>query len=455
MQRWHKTVSEIYGPLLVVDMVETPMYEELVEIQMNDGSIRKGRVLEAHKGKAVVQIFGGTQGISTSGTKARFLGKPATFTVNKGVMGRIFTGIGEVKDGGPEIISGTELNINGNPINPYMRAYPDDFIQTGISAIDVLNTLVRGQKLPVFSISGLPHSRLVAQIIRQAQVRKEDTDFVVVFGAMGITYEEAQFFIDESKSSGALSKTTMFLNLANDPIIERITLPRLALTTAEYLAYEKDMHVLVILSDMTNYCNAVREISSARKEIPGRRGYPGYMYTDLASLYERAGRIKDKEGSITQLPILTMPEGDKTHPIPDLTGYITEGQIAMSLSLEKKGIYPPVDVLGSLSRLKDEGTGEGKTRDDHSNVANQLFAAYAKGLDLKDLAQILGESSLSATDQAYIAFADAFEQKLINQGFTEERSIEDSLDIAWEIMKIIPRKELKRVKPDQIEKYMK
>ncbi|MFW5703281.1 MAG: V-type ATP synthase subunit B [Patescibacteria group bacterium] len=455
MQRWHKTVSEIYGPLLVVDMVDTPMYEELVEIQMEDGSIRKGRVLEAHKGKAVVQIFGGTQGISTSGTKARFLGKPATFTVNKGVMGRIFTGLGEVKDDGPEIISGNELNINGNPINPYMRAYPDDFIQTGVSAIDVLNTLVRGQKLPVFSISGLPHSRLVAQIIRQAQVRNDETDFVVVFGAMGITYEEAQFFIDESKSSGALSKTTMFLNLANDPIIERITLPRLALTTAEYLAYEKNMHVLVILSDMTNYCNAVREISSARKEIPGRRGYPGYMYTDLASLYERAGRIKDKEGSITQLPILTMPEGDKTHPIPDLTGYITEGQIAMSLSLEKKGIYPPVDVLGSLSRLKDEGTGEGKTREDHSNVANQLFAAYAKGLDLKDLAQILGESSLSATDQAYIAFADAFEQKLINQGFTEERSIEDSLDIAWEILKILPRKELKRVKPEQIEKYMK
>jgi len=457
MKAWHKTVTELYGPILVVEGIENPKYEELVEVRTPDGKIRRGRVLEAHKGKALVQLFGSTAGIDIEQTEAAFLGETLKLDVSTDMLGRVFTGLGEALDGGPAIIGDQRLDINGAPINPYQREFPDDFIQTGISTIDGLNTLVRGQKLPIFSVSGLPHSELAGQIARQASVRSEGEDgkgFAIVFGAIGITFEESQYFINEFTKTGALGRTALFVNLANDPVIERVTLPRLALTTAEYLAYEKGMHVLVILTDITNYCNALREISAARKEVPGRRGYPGYMYTDLASLYERAGRVQGASGSVTQIPILTMPEDDKTHPIPDLTGYITEGQIVLSRDLHRKGIYPPVDVLPSLSRLKDKGIDEGKTREDHSGVLNQLFAAYAKGKEVRELAQILGESSLSNEDRQFIAFVDAFEDRFVQQGIEENRDIIETLDLGWELLSLLPRKELKRVKPAMIDKYM-
>lgn len=455
MLTWYKNLQELYGPILVVEGVETPLFEELVEVKLADGSIRQGRVLEAHAGKALVQIFGSTTSLDLEKTQVRFLGDTFQLGVNQSMLGRVFSGFGNVIDGGPAILPEKKLDINGAPINPAQREFPDDFIQTGISTIDGLNTLVRGQKLPIFSGSGLPHSELAAQIARQATVttagKEEDSDFAIVFGAIGITFEESQFFIREFERTGALARTALYINLADDPVIERITLPRLALTTAEYLAYEKNMHVLVILTDITNYCNALREISAARKEVPGRRGYPGYMYTDLALLYERAGRVKGSSGSVTQLPILTMPEDDKTHPIPDLTGYITEGQIVLSRELHRKGVYPSVDVLPSLSRIK---VSDKKTREDHSGVANQLFAAYAKGKEVRELAQILGESSLSAEDKQYIRFVDAFEDRFVRQGHDENRTIAETLDIGWELLALLPRKELKRVKPAMIEKYL-
>ncbi|HRN86160.1 MAG TPA: V-type ATP synthase subunit B [Candidatus Dojkabacteria bacterium] len=457
MKKWYKTIKELYGPLLIVEGVENAKFEDLVEVETQDGEIRKGRVLEARDDRAVVQMFDTTSGIDIKNSKASFLGKTLKLGVSELMLGRVFNGFGDVMDGGEEIIPDKELDINGFPLNPFMREFPEDFIQTGVSTIDVMNTLVQGQKLPIFSVAGLPHSKLAAQIVRQSKVIKEgkvDSNFAIVFGAIGITFEESQFFINEFKKTGALFKTVMFINLANDPVIERITLPRLALTTAEYLAYEKNMNVLVVLTDITNYCNSLREVSAARKEVPGRRSYPGYMYTDLASLYERAGKVDGSTGSITQLPILTMPEGDKTHPIPDLTGYITEGQIVLAPELEKKGINPPVAVLASLSRLMNKGIGEGKTREDHSGVANQLFAGYAKGRELRELAQILGESSLSEDDRKFVQFVDAFEKEFVNQGYENDRSIEESLNLGWKLLAMLPEKELKRVKKEHIEKYM-
>lgn len=457
MKKWYKTIKELYGPLLIVEGVENARFEDLVEVETQNGDIRRGRVLEASQDKAVVQMFDSTAGINIDNSKARFLGKTLKLGVSELMLGRVFTGFGNVADDGEEIIAEKEVDINGNPLNPYKREYPEDFIQTGVSTIDVMNTLVQGQKLPIFSVAGLPHSKLAAQIVRQSKVVKDgkvDANFAIVFGAIGITFEESQFFINEFKKTGALYRTVMFMNLANDPVIERITLPRLALTTAEYLAYEKDMNVLVVLTDITNYCNSLREVSAARREVPGRRSYPGYMYTDLASLYERAGKVDGSKGSITQLPILTMPEGDKTHPIPDLTGYITEGQIVLSAELEKKGVNPPVAVLASLSRLMNKGIGEGKTREDHSGVANQLFAAYAKGRELRELAQILGESSLSEDDRKFVEFVDAFEKIFVNQGYEEDRTIEQSLGISWKLLALLPRKELKRIKQEMIDKYL-
>lgn len=457
MKKWYKTIKELYGPLLIVEGVENARFEDLVEVETQNGDIRRGRVLEASQDKAVVQMFDSTAGINIDNSKARFLGKTLKLGVSELMLGRVFTGFGNVADDGEEIIAEKEVDINGNPLNPYKREYPEDFIQTGVSTIDVMNTLVQGQKLPIFSVAGLPHSKLAAQIVRQSKVVKNgkvDANFAIVFGAIGITFEESQFFINEFKKTGALYRTVMFMNLANDPVIERITLPRLALTTAEYLAYEKDMNVLVVLTDITNYCNSLREVSAARREVPGRRSYPGYMYTDLASLYERAGKVDGSKGSITQLPILTMPEGDKTHPIPDLTGYITEGQIVLSPELEKKGVNPPVAVLASLSRLMNKGIGEGKTREDHSGVANQLFAAYAKGRELRELAQILGESSLSEDDRKFVEFVDAFEKIFVNQGYEEDRTIEQSLGISWKLLALLPRKELKRIKQEMIDKYL-
>lgn len=457
MKKWYKTIKELYGPLLIVEGVENARFEDLVEVETQNGDIRRGRVLEASEDKAVVQMFDSTAGINIENSSARFLGKTLKLGVSELMLGRVFTGFGNVADDGEEIIAEKEVDINGNPLNPFKREYPEDFIQTGVSTIDVMNTLVQGQKLPIFSVAGLPHSKLAAQIVRQSKVVKDgkvDANFAIVFGAIGITFEESQFFINEFKKTGALYRTVMFMNLANDPVIERITLPRLALTTAEYLAYEKDMNVLVVLTDITNYCNSLREVSAARREVPGRRSYPGYMYTDLASLYERAGKVDGSKGSITQLPILTMPEGDKTHPIPDLTGYITEGQIVLSPELEKKGVNPPVAVLASLSRLMNKGIGEGKTREDHSGVANQLFAAYAKGRELRELAQILGESSLSEDDRKFVEFVDAFEKVFVNQGYDEDRTIEQSLDISWKLLALLPRKELKRIKQEMIDKYL-
>ena len=469
MSTAYKTVSDIAGPLLMVEGVEGVTYDELCEVELTDGSRRFGKVLEAREGLAVVQLFESTQGATTEGTKVRFLGRTFELGVSEDMLGRIFSGAGAPIDNGPDVIPEKKLDINGAPINPASREFPEDFIQTGISTIDVLNTLVRGQKLPIFSGAGLPHAQIAAQIARQARVLTEkevaegkgadvaekDGKFAVVFAAMGVTYEEAQFFKNEFEKTGALSRAVLFLNTADNPVAERIATPRLALTAAEYLAYELDYHVTVIITDMTNYCEALREISAARKEVPGRRGYPGYLYTDLATLYERAGRIKGKRGSITQIPILTMPEDDVTHPIPDLTGYITEGQIRLDRGLHQSGIYPPVIPMGSLSRLKGKAQGEGVTREDHSGMDAQLTAAYARGTEVRELAVILGESSLSDTDKAYLTFADRFEKEFIAQGENENRSIFDSLEIGWNLLTILPRSELKRVKGEHVDKYMK
>ena len=453
MRKEYKTIREVVGPLMLVDGVEGVKYDELVEIEEAGGDVRVGKVLEVNGDKAMVQLFESAQGLRIADSKARFLGHSIELKVSPDMLGRVFDGMGRPIDGGPEIIPEESLNINGSPMNPAARDYPAEFIQTGISAIDGLNTLVRGQKLPVFSGSGLPHAQLAAQIARQAKVRGTDEKFAVVFGAMGITFEEADFFIKDFRRTGAIDRAVLFMNLANDPAVERISTPRMAITCAEYLAYELGMHVLVILTDITNYAEALREISAARKEVPGRRGYPGYLYTDLASLYERAGRIRGKKGSITQIPILTMPEDDKTHPIPDLTGYITEGQIILSRELHLKGIVPPIDVLPSLSRLKDKGIGEGKTRADHSGVMNQLFSAYARGKEAKDLAVILGDAALSETDKLYAKFADAFEKEYVSQGYNTDRSIEETLDIGWKLLRILPRSELKRIKDEYLDQY--
>ncbi|MBD3328059.1 V-type ATP synthase subunit B [Candidatus Peregrinibacteria bacterium] len=452
MQKEYKTLTEIAGPLVLVEGVEGVKYEELVEITTEEGSRRMGKVLEINKDKALVQMFESPQGIATEGTKAKFLGRPLEIGVSEDMLGRIFSGNGDPIDGGAEIIPDQKININGAPINPYSRDYPADFIQTGISTIDCLNTLVRGQKLPVFSGSGLPHSRVAAQIARQAKVQGGEGDFAVVFGAMGVTFEEAEYFTNEFKKTGAINRSVLFINTAADPVVERIATPRMALTTAEYLAFEKGMHVLVILTDLTNYCEALREVSAARKEVPGRRGYPGYLYTDLATIYERAGRVKGKKGSITQIPILTMPEDDITHPIPDLTGYITEGQIVLGRDLHQKGLYPPVNVLPSLSRLSP--TARKVTREDHEGVFGQMYASFARGLEVRDLAIILGESALSETDLQYLQFANDFEQKFINQGENEDRDIQETLSISWDLMTLLPKHELKRVKEEYVEKYL-
>ncbi len=449
----YTSVSRIAGPLMVVDKIEGVAYGEIVEITTPDGEKRTGQVLEARGNMAVVQVFEGTTALNTNETKVRFTGETAKIGVSLEMLGRIFNGAGKPIDGGPEIIPEKKLDINGYPLNPVSRNPPNAFVQTGISTIDGTNTLVRGQKLPIFSGSGLPHNTLAAQIARQAKVRGEGEQFAVVFAAMGITNEEANYFMEEFKKTGALENAVVFINLANDPAIERIITPRLALTTAEYLAYEKDMHVLVVLTDMTNYCEALREIAAARNEVPGRRGFPGYMYTDLATLYERAGRVKGRKGTVTQISILTMPHDDITHPIPDLTGYITEGQIVLSRELHRKGIYPPVDVLPSLSRLMGNGIGEGKTREDHSKVINQAYAAYAEGRGLRDLVAVVGEEALTERDRAYLKFADEFEKKLVTQGKDEDRSIEETLDLVWELLTILPEEELKRVSDDLIKKY--
>jgi len=452
MQKEYKTLKSVAGPLILVEGVEGVKYEELVEMTTAEGSVRMGRVLEVHNDTALVQMFESTQGIATEGTKAKFLGKSMEIGVSPDMLGRVFSGSGKPIDGGAAIIPEKKLNINGAPLNPYSRDFPNDFYQTGISTIDCLNTLVRGQKLPIFSGAGLPHSRVAAQIARQCKVRGEESNTAVIFAAMGVTFEEAEYFTNEFKKTGAINRSVMFLNTAADPVVERIATPRLALTTAEYLAFEKDMHVLVILTDLTNYCEALREVSAARKEVPGRRGYPGYLYTDLATLYERAGRVKGKKGSITQIPILTMPEDDITHPIPDLTGYITEGQIVLSRELHREGIYPPVNVLPSLSRLSP--TARKITREDHEGVFGQMYAAFARGLEVRDLAVILGESALSDIDLKYLQFAKSFEQKFISQSETEDRSIEETLDLSWKLMSALPKSELKRVKDEYIDKYL-
>jgi V/A-type H+-transporting ATPase subunit B len=454
MLKEYKTVSEVVGPLMAVEGVEGVKFDELVEVQLQTGEIRHGQVLEVNGDKAMVQIFEGPSGINIKDTKVRFRGKPLSIDVSEDMVGRVFNGLGEPMDDGPDIIPETSLDVNGQAINPIARDYPDEFIQTGISAIDHLNTLVRGQKLPVFSGSGLPHKELAAQIARQAAVLNSDEKFAVVFAAMGITFDEAEYFMEDFRKTGAIDRSVMFINLANDPAIERIATPKMALTTAEYLAFEKDMHVLVIMTDMTYYCEALREISAARREVPGRRGYPGYLYTNLSTLYERAGRLVGKKGSVTQIPILSMPEDDITHPIPDLTGYITEGQIILSRDLDKQGLKPPINVLPSLSRLKDKGTGEGKTRKDHAPTMNQLFAAYAKGIEAKELAVVLGESALSDTDKLYVEFTKRFEAEYINQGFYTNRSIEETLTLGWELLSILPRTELKRISSALIEEFM-
>ncbi|MFW6136503.1 MAG: V-type ATP synthase subunit B [Candidatus Aminicenantaceae bacterium] len=453
MHKEYLTVSNIVGPLVIVEKIRDVKYAELVEIETADGEIRRGSVLDVSTERAVVQVFEGTTGLNVNESRVRFLGRSQTLGVSPEIIGRILDGSGNPKDGGPQIIPEKNLDINGSPINPQARDYPSEFIQTGVSSIDGMNPLVRGQKLPLFSGSGLPHARIAAQIARQSKVLGKEEKFAVVFGAMGITFEEANFFIEDFRDTGALERAVLFLNLANEPPIERISTPRLALTCAEYLAFERDMHVLVILTDYTFYAEALREISAARKEIPGRRGYPGYLYTDLASMYERAGRIKDKSGSITLIPILTMPEDDKTHPIADLTGYITEGQIMLGRELHRKGIYPPIDVLPSLSRLKDKGIGADKTRDDHADVLNQLFAAYARGKEARELALILGEAALSDLDKVYLKFAGRYEEEFVRQGEFESRSIAETLDLGWELLGLIPRSELKRIRPEFLKKY--
>lgn len=454
MRKDYKTIREVVGPLMMVDCVENVKYDELVEIHESNGDVRMGKVLEAKGNTALVQLFEGAHGLQISDSKARFLGHGLELTVSPDMIGRVFNGVGKPIDGGTDIISDIKLNINGAPLNPAARDYPAEFIQTGISAIDGLNTLVRGQKLPIFSGSGLPHAELAAQIARQAKVRGTDDRFAVVFAAIGITFEEAEFFREDFKRTGSIERSVLFLNLADDPAVERIATPRMAITCAEYLAYTLGMHVLVIMTDITNYAEALREVSAARKEVPGRRGYPGYLYTDLASLYERAGRINGKKGSITQIPILTMPEDDKTHPIPDLTGYITEGQIILSRDLYMKGIQPPINVLPSLSRLKNKGIGKGKTREDHADTMNQIFAAYARGKTAAELAVVLGESALSDMDKKYAAFAEKFEKTYVSQGYDTDRSIEETLSIGWDLLSTLPVTELKRIHTEYIEKYM-
>jgi len=454
MVKEYITVREIVGPLILMEGVEGAKYNELVEVEFPDGSIGLGNVLEVTEDTVLLQSFETTSGLNVAETRVRFTGKSLELPVCKDILGRVFDGLGRPMDKGPRVIPEKKLDINGNPINPFARDFPTDFIQTGISSIDGLNPLVRGQKLPIFSGAGLPHNRIAAQIARQSGVLGETEDFAVVFATMGITFEEADFFIREFRTQAALERAVLFINLADDPAIERIATPRMALTAAEYLAFEEDMQVLVLLTDMTYYCEALREISAARKEVPGRRGYPGYLYTDLASIYERAGRIKGSKGSITQIPVLSMPDDDKTHPIPDLTGYITEGQIILSRELQRRGIYPPVDVLPSLSRLKEKGIGEGRTREDHSGLSNQLFSAYARGKEARELSVILGEAALSEEDKLFVKFSDAFEEQFIQQGEYDNRSIEETLAIGWDLLKILPRAELKRVKEDQIRKYM-
>jgi V/A-type H+-transporting ATPase subunit B len=453
MIKEYRTISEVAGPLMLVKDVEGVTYDELGEIELQNGEVRQCKVLEINGPNALVQLFTSSAGINLQDSKVRFLGKGLELAVSMDMLGRVFDGMGRPYDGGPEIIPDKRLDINGLPMNPAARDYPNEFIQTGVSAIDGLNTLVRGQKLPIFSGSGLPHAELAAQIARQAKVRNDESNFAVVFGAIGITYEEADFFVSDFKNTGAIDRAVLFMNLANDPAVERISTPRMALTAAEFLAFEKDMHVLVILTDITNYAEALREISSARKEVPGRRGYPGYMYTDLATMYERAGRKRRVGGSITMVPILTMPEDDKTHPIPDLTGYITEGQIILSRELYRKGLMPPIDVLPSLSRLKDKGVGKGKTREDHADTMNQLFAAYSRGKDCKELMAILGEAALTEMDLLYAKFADEFERRYVSQGYSADRDIMETLDIGWNILGMLPKSELKRIKDENIERY--
>ena len=453
MPKEYKTIQEVAGPLMLVRKVEGVAYNELGEIELANGEKRNCRVLEIDGTDALVQLFEPSSGINLAESKVKFLGRQMELGVSEDMLGRVFDGLGRPIDGGPAIIPDKRLDVNGTPMNPAARSYPQEFIQTGVSAIDGLNTLVRGQKLPIFSASGLPHAELAAQIARQAKVLGDNEQFAVVFAAMGITFEESEFFARSFRETGAIDRTVMFSNLANDPAIERIATPKMALTAAEYLAFEKDMHVLVILTDITNYADALREISAARKEVPGRRGYPGYMYTDLASIYERAGRQNGKKGSITLIPILTMPEDDKTHPIPDLTGYITEGQIILSRELHRKGVTPPIDVLPSLSRLKDKGIGEGKTRADHSNTMNQLFSAYARGKDAKELMVILGEAALTDIDKLYAKFADEFEKQYVSQGFETDRTIEETLDLGWKLLSILPRSELKRISDEFLDKY--
>lgn len=451
----YKTIEEVAGPLMLVRNVEGVNYNDLGEIKLEDGRVRRCKVLEIDGRNALVQLFENAAGINPKTSKVRFLGHSMQFGVSEDMLGRVFDGVGRCIDQGPEILPKARMDINGLPLNPTARNYPQEFIQTGISAIDGLNTLVRGQKLPIFSASGLPHAQVAAQIARQAKVHGSEEPFAVVFAAIGITYEESEFFIDSFQQSGALERTVLFINLANDSAVERIATPRMALTAAEYLAFEKNMHVLVILTDITNYADALREVSAARKEVPGRRGYPGYMYTDLATLYERAGRQKGKNGSITLIPILTMPEDDKTHPIPDLTGYITEGQIILSRELYRKNVMPPIDVLPSLSRLKDKGIGDKKTREDHADTMNQLFAAYARGKEAKELMVILGEDALTDIDKKYAAFADAFEKEYVSQGSFENRSIEETLSIGWRLLSMLPRSELKRIDDRYLDQYYK
>lgn len=453
MPKEYRTIQEVAGPLMLVSGVENVAYNELGEIELANGEKRRCKVLEIDGSNALVQLFESSTGINIYDSKVRFLGRSMEIGVSEDMLSRVFDGLGNPTDGGPQILPEKRMDINGLPMNPTARNYPQEFIQTGISAIDGLNTLVRGQKLPIFSGSGLPHANLASQIARQAKVRGTKEPFAVVFAAMGITFEESDFFIESFRETGAIDRAVLFINLANDPAVERLATPRMALTAAEYLAFEKDMHVLVILTDVTNYADALREVSAARKEVPGRRGYPGYMYTDLASLFERAGRLKGKNGSITMIPILSMPEDDKTHPIPDLTGYITEGQIILSRELFRKGVMPPIDVLPSLSRLKDKGIGEGKTRADHANTMNQLFAAYARGKDAKELMVILGEAALTDIDRLYAQFADAFEKEYVSQGYYTNREIEETLEIGWRLLSILPRNELKRIKDDFLDEY--
>ena len=456
MIKEYRTISEVAGPLMMVQDVEGVTYDELGEIILPSGETRLCKVLEINGGDATVQLFESSAGINLKESAVKFLGHGTQLSVSPEMLGRVFDGMGRPKDGGPEIIAEKQMDINGLPMNPAARDYPAEFIQTGVSAIDGLNTLVRGQKLPIFSGSGLPHADLAAQIARQAKVLGDDAgNFAVVFAAIGITYEEADFFASDFRRTGAIDRTVMFMNLANDPAVERIATPRMALTAAEYLAFDLNMHVLVILTDITNYAEALREVSAARKEVPGRRGYPGYLYTDLATMYERAGRKKGYPGSITMIPILTMPEDDITHPIPDLTGYITEGQIILSRELDRKGIKPPIDVLPSLSRLKDKGIGVGKTREDHADTMNQLFAAYSKGKESLELMSILGEAALTDVDLMYAKFSEEFEKRYVSQGYDTDRSIEDTLNIGWELLKLLPKGELKRIKDELIEKYLK